>query len=332
MLFLSFYLTYFVILQAMKVTIYEHSEKLPKLPDDNFFHSKELMVLCEQAPRHKAYMAVITADNGEVLAHLLAVARSRRQWLPPYLYTHVRIYGDNNSSPTHFGLMVRTLTERLQSKTLYMEISHLSQKMYGYKELRTAGYFPVKWMNIHNSLHSKTPLERIDERLLRRIENARKRGAVTKVVETNSEFKAFSRLLHNHNRLKFTRYIPDDKFFIGMIERGRCQIFITTYHKTVIGAVVCVYSDNDAYLWYTASLRKSYAPLHPNAVTIWEAIKNAHAIGMQHIRFMDVGLPFRKNPYRDFILRFGGKEVSGFRWFRISIGWVNSLASWFWRE
>ena len=55
-------------------------------------------------------------------------------------------------------------------------------------------------------------------------------------------------------------------------------------------------------------------------------------MGRQHIRFLDVGLPFRKNPYRNFILRFGGKEVSTYRWFRISIRWVNALASWLWRE
>jgi hypothetical protein len=47
---------------------------------------------------------------------------------------------------------------------------------------------------------------------------------------------------------------------------------------------------------------------------------------------MDVGLPFRRNPYRDFILSFGGKEVSTLRWFRISFRWLNKLASWLWRE
>jgi hypothetical protein len=47
---------------------------------------------------------------------------------------------------------------------------------------------------------------------------------------------------------------------------------------------------------------------------------------------MDVGLPFRHNPYRDFILSFGGKEVSTLRWFRINFRWANKLASWLWRE
>jgi len=40
---------------------------------------------------------------------------------------------------------------------------------------------------------------------------------------------------------------------------------------------------------------------------------------------MDVGLPFRKHGYRDFVLRFGGKQSSTRRWFRISWPWLNNL-------
>jgi hypothetical protein len=47
---------------------------------------------------------------------------------------------------------------------------------------------------------------------------------------------------------------------------------------------------------------------------------------------MDVGLPFKKNRYRDFILSFGGKEVGTYRWFRFSIPWMNKLVGWFYRE
>jgi hypothetical protein len=316
----------------MKVTIYEQSAKMPVLPRSNFFHSRELMELCERTSRHKPYMAVVTDDGGAVIANLLAIARVQRTWLPPFFITHVRIFGENNCPANHFGIVLRALTDRLQNRTLYIEVSNLSEKMYGYRDLRSAGFFPVRWMNIHNSLHSRTPEERIFPRQLRRIENAQRRGAKAKFVETTGEFKAFSRLLHHHNRFKFQRYIPDDSFFRQMIEGGHCQVFITKYRRKVIGCAVCVYSDNDAYLWYSAARRKSYAPLHPNAVTLWAAIQYAHSIGMQHIRFMDVGLPFRRNLWRDFLLRFGGKEVSGYRWFRISIRWINSLASWFWRE
>jgi hypothetical protein len=47
---------------------------------------------------------------------------------------------------------------------------------------------------------------------------------------------------------------------------------------------------------------------------------------------MDVGLPFRKNSFREFILSFGGKPVSTVRWFRCSIRWINGLLSWIYRD
>lgn len=320
----------------MKAYVYEYSSALPPLKEGSYFHSPELMELCEHTPRHKPYMVVATDDEGHHVAHMLAIERYRRSWLPPYLYTHVRVLGEGvyQQGPDNevFELMVKELTERLQNKVLYIEFSHMSQKMFGYGSLRSAGFFPVKWMNIHNSLHSRTPEERISTKLLARIKIAQERGATTKEVETEDEFRTFSKLLRRHNWLKPRRYLPDDEFFRGMMKAGRCKIFITHYHQKVIGCSVCVYSGEDAYLWYSAARRKSYATLHPNAVTFWATIKDTHATGRQHIRFLDVGLPFRKNPYRNFILRFGGKETSTYRWFRISIRWVNALASWLWRE
>ena len=320
----------------MKTTIYEHTADLPLLPRGNYFHSAELMALCEQTPRHKPYMVVVSDDDGRVVAHMLAVRRYRAAWLPPYLYMHLQILGEGvyegDRDERLFGAMVQAITERMQNKVLYMEFSNMSQKMFGYGSLRSAGFFPVRWMNVHNSLHSRTPEERISQRQLKRVENGMHHGATTKEVETAEEFRSFSKLLRHHNWLKPRRFIPPDSFFKGMMEAGHCKLFITQYREKTIGCSVCVYSEGDAYLWYSASRRKSFATLHPNAVTFWNTIKHAHSSGCQHIRFMDVGLPFRKNPYRDFILSFGGKEVSTFRWFRISIRWVNRLASWLWRE
>lgn len=326
----------FYIFASMKAFVYEHTTALPTLKSGSFFHSPELMELYEHTPRHKPYMAVVMDDEEHEVAHLLAVARYKRSFFPPYLYTHVRIIGEGiyQQEPNEqvFGLMVSALKERLQNKVLYMEFSNLSQKMFGYEALRSEDFFPVRWMGVHNSLHSKTPEERISAKQLTRIENAQQRGAITKTVETDEEFKAFSKLMRRHNWLKPRRYIPDDFFFRSMMEKGNCKIFITKYHEKVIGSTVCVYSGKDAYLWFSAARRKSYVALHPNAVTFWESIRDAHKMGCRHIRFLDVGLPFRKNPYRDFILRFGGKEVSTYRWFRISIRWINALASWLWRE
>ena len=326
-------------MRELKVTIYEHAKELPGIPEGNYFHSPELMELCERTPRQKPLMAVVT-QNGEVAAHMLALIYYRRSWLPPYIYINVRVMSEGvyhlkdeeHNEQQLFGLMAEAITERMQNKALYIEFSHFSQKMFGYKELRRMGFFHVKWMNIHNSLHSHTPEERITERQMKHIEAARERGAITKIVETDEEFREFSKLLRRHNWLKPRRYLPVDDFFRGMMDSQRCRLFITKYHERVIGCCACVHSDGDMYFWYSASRRKSFAMLHPNATTIWNAMKHAHTEGMQHFRFVDVGLPFRRNPYRDFILSFGGKEVTAFRWFRISIRWVNALASWWWRE
>lgn len=322
----------------MKVSVFVHAAQLPHFEATNYFHSPALMELCERTPRLKPYMAVVQRDDGIVVAHMLAIMYFRRTWIPPFIYTHVRVMGDgeyhaDDTDRQHvFGLMASAVTSRFQNRTLYVEFSHLSEKMFGYRELRHLNFFPVRWMSIHNSLHSRTPEERITKRMQRRVDSAMRRGATTKTVETDDEYRAFSRLLRHHNWLKPRRYLPVDDFFRGMMASGQCRIFITKVHEKVVGCSVCIYSNGDAYLWYSASRRKSFAPFHPNAVTFWNTIKDAHATGCAHIRFVDVGLPFRKNPYRDFILRFGGKEVSTYRWFRISIRWVNALASWLWRE
>ena len=324
----------------MNITIYTHTDELPQLSSANYFHSPELMALYEQTPRHRPYMAVATDADGQVVAHMLAVERYHRPALLFSLARQARILGegvylgdpDNGTRNMIFSAMLDALTHRLQQRVLYVEVSHLSKKMFGYAPLRAAGFFPVKWMNVHNSLHSLSPEERIMPRQQRHVSYSEKQGCHFKAVETEADFQAFSRLLRHHNWLKPRRYIPNDAFFRGMLQTGHCRMFLTTYRQHVIGCSLYVFTDGDAYLWYSAARRKSFATLHPNAFTFWNTIRYAYQEGCQHIRFMDVGLPFRRHPYRDFILSFGGKEVSTFRWFRISIRWVNRLASWLWKE
>ena len=316
----------------MKVTIYRHSDHLPELTTGNFFHSRELMALCEHTPRLRPYMAVVTDDDNNVQAYLLAIMRFRRSWFPPYLYTHVRIYGDNGCDAEQFGLIMKTLTRLLQNRTLYIELSNLHDKMFGYRELRQQRYFPVRWMNIHNSLHSRTPEERIDEQQLQRIMHAQERGAITKPVETLDEFEAFSKLLRSHHWFKPKRYIPDERLFRELKDDPDARLFLTKYKNKVIGCCACTYSGTDAYLWYSAFRRKSYLRLHPDVTTVWHALYHAYEHHYDHMRFMDVGLPFKRNSFREFILSFGGKPVSTYRWFRCNIGWINRLLEWIYKD
>ena len=326
-------------MSKLNTQIYTSNDELPEgLAGTDFFHSATLFRLCRQTPRHRPYMVVVEQEGQGIVAQLLALVRYRSSWFPPYFYMHCRIYGEGvyaksalQQKDELFGMMLDMLTHHIGRRVLYIEVSNLSQKMFGYKAFRQSGYFPVRWMSIHNSLHSRTPEERISERMRQRIDDAYARGVTTTMAEGEEDFKALTKLLRHHNWLKPKRYVPPDEFFKGIgIEDGR--LFVTKYHGHVIGCSVVVYSQQQAYLWYSAYRRKSFALLHPAETTIWHAIKDAHRRGYEHIFFLDVGLPFRKNPFREFILRFGGKPVSTYRWFRISLGWANSLCSWFFRE
>ena len=326
-------------MEQLQAKIYTSGDELPPgLMDEDFFHSPQFFVICQQTPRHRPYLVTLQDQQGHVLSQMLAVVRYRSSWFPPYLYMHCRIMGEGAYAPdadrtTCFATMLQTITSRLGPRMLYMEMSHLSQKMFGYSQLRDQRYFPVRWMSIHNSLHSRTPEARIGPKLLRRINNAYERGVVTDEVQGDADFKEFYKLLRQHNWLKPKRYIPAEKFFSQFLESPQHgRLFLTRYRDHVVGCSFVVYSHGQAYLWHAAYRRKSYVWLHPRELTIWHAIKDSYARGCEHIFFMDVGLPFRKNAFRDFILRFGGKPVSTYRWFRCSIKWINSLLTWIYRD
>ena len=316
-----------------KIEIYTHSADMPDVQGEDFFHSAELFRMYEQTPRHKPLM-VVTLGKGGVQGHMLAVVSYKWGLMPPYLYAHCRVIGEGDYCGTErqreamFGAMLNALTRKLRHRALYVEFSNLSRKMFGYKEFRRAGYFPVHWMSIHNSLHSRTPEERISPRMMRHIKHAAERGVTTREVDGEDDLQVFARLMKAHNKWKPRRHTPDETFFRRLQADSHARLFITQHKGRTIGCCACVYWGGNAYVWHLASLRKSYVTLHPDVATVWAVIKHAHAHGYAHINFMDVGLPFRRNRFREFILRFGGKPVSSYRWFMVNIGWVNRLLKW----
>lgn len=329
----------FIIFAAMNdvsVIVYTSRDELPKLDSADFFHGMELFNIYMETPRHSPLMAVAKCSDGRVLGQLLAVVRRRSSWLPPFFMWHCRIvgegcyFGEEERRDELFGLMMAALVKHLPVRVAYVELSHSSSKMFGYKALRLLGFFPVSWMNIHNSLHSKTPEERINEKMLQRIDEAMDKGVHTRNVETEADFKDFMRLLKAHNFLKIKRFIPDEIFFRRMAVSGHCRLLITRYRNATIGCCAYAISRGNAYLWYAAFLRKSYLMLHPADVTIWNAIKQAYDEGCKHFCFLDVGLPYRANKLRDFLLKFGGKPISAFRWFKFRYGWINNLLARIW--
>lgn len=87
----------------------------------------------------------------------------------------------------------------------------------------------------------------------------------------------------------------------------KSRIFIVTYKDKVIGGSVCIYSNDSAYLWFSGGMRKTYALQYPGILAVWQALRRCQRTRLPPLEFMDVGLPFHKHGYREFVLRFGRK-------------------------
>ena len=326
-------------MKSIIVSIYNRSADLPDMEYNNYFHSKSLFRLYETTFGYFPHMVVAQSEDGVVYCHMLAVVRTRGAWFPPYLYTQCRIYGEGEYSESEynqhalFNMMLIKLTRDLTLRCLYIEISDMSKKMFGYKWLRKCGYFPIRWMEIHNSLHSLSPIERISEQKIRKhIKNANKNNVTMSSVTNEEELAQFYKITKTFYKLKLRRFCPPISFFRGLLNDKENSILLTTIYKNkIIGCSAIVFSKGNAFLWYSASRSKSFAH-HPNSMTIWNTLQYSFEHNYSHLYFMDVGLPFHKSKIKDLILSFGGQPVSTNRWFRCSIPWINNILSWIWRE
>ncbi len=328
-------------MNVFEVNIYAKSEELPTtLLAGNFFHSQELFRIAELTHGNSPYMAVATEKGcPAVLGQLLVIVQRRGNFLTPYLYTHAHAHGEGEyaggvDADSLFRLMLTAITTRLQNRLcLYIEFSGLSRKMFAYRHFRQLGYFPVAWQEVHNSLHSMTPEQRISDKLLQRIGKLHDKGVNFHIARSDEEIKKFHTLLTRYYFLKPRRYIPPLQYFKELAASKNAMVCVTTYKgRKVIGGCACVFSKGDAYLWYLGAKRKTYAPLHPSLMTVWFALKYAHEHGARHMCFMDAGLPFRKNFFREFILRFGGKPVAKYRWFKFHSRPINWLLRWIYKD
>ncbi len=320
----------------IKIVIITSSKDLPNKESQDFFQSNELFRIVETISGLTPYL-VVAYDNEEEIARMMVMMRRRGSLVPPYLFTQARVYGEGEYVPGYdkqeiFGFMLRSITKRLIRRLcLYIEFSHMSTKMFAYREFRDNNFFPLRWMQVRNSLHSMAPEKRLTQKTIKRLINARKSNIETLVSNQNEDFAAFYKILKSKVGLKIRRFIPNEKLFLFLIEKECSKLFITKENDNIIGGCICVYSQKDCYLWFIAS-KTGLKRKRSIAMTVWKAIKDAYDRGFHHISFMDVGLPFRKSPFREFILDFGGKPEGTYRWFRCSIGWINSLLSWIYKE
>ena len=321
-------------MNPIRLMTYRRGSVLPHLPGILFPHSTGLFSIYEQTPGYDPVLIVASID-GRPVAKLLGVVRRSVRLFPPSLIKRCEVYGTGEyldgtlNREELFGQMLEHLTREVSDRCFLVEFRNLSTALFGYRHFRRCGYFPINWLRIYNSLHDLTPEERLDPRRKKLISRALKRGVTVGPAETKEETDTFLKLLKNNYSSKIRKHFPDLHLFHLLTgqdshhEKGR--IFLVKHHGKVIGGSFCIYSDTSAYLCFSVGLRKTYARFAPGTMAVWAAICHAHKHGYRHIEFVDAGLPFTKAGYRNFILSFGGKQVSTRRWFRFRWQWLNRL-------
>ena len=321
-------------MKPIRLMTYRNGSAIPTLPEQSLSNSSELFQVYGQTPGYTPILVVASIDETPI-AKLQAVIRRSVRIFPPSLIKRCEIFGigeyfnDTYSQEELFGLMLEHLTNEVLKDCFLIEFRNLPTALFGYKHFRRNGYFPINWIRVYNSLHNLSPEERLESKRKRQINRSFKYGVTLQEAQTEEDKKTFLQLLKLHYSSKLRKHFPDTKLFQlltqGSTTGSISRIFTVKYKNRIIGGSFCMYSCDRAYLCFSFGLRKTFAWLHPNTMAIWAALIDAYQRGYPHFEFIDAGLPFQKVGYRNFILSFGGKQVSTRRWFRFRWEWMNKL-------
>ena len=318
----------------VRLSTYHKGNASPALPGKTIFHSTELFHVFEMTRGYEPVLIVAFIGDRPV-AKLLGVIRKSVRLFPPAIIRRCEVYGTGEyfdeelNKEDLFGEMLEHLTNEALRRSFLIEFRNLENPLFGYKVFRKNKYFAINWLRVHNSLHSKPPYERLSLSRRRQINKALRNGAIMEVADNEEDIREFSLMLKKAYSSQVRKHFPDIDFFRLLAwqspEKEIAKVFLVKYKDKIIGGSICLFSDSNAYLWFSGGMRKTYAFLYPGILAVWAPLTYAYEKGYQHLEFMDAGLPFKKHGYRDFILRFGGKQSSTRRWFRFRWDWLNSL-------
>ena len=319
---------------SIRLTTYQKGSAVPPLPGNTLTHSTELFHIYEQTPGY-APILIVASEKERPIAKLLAVIRRSVRWFPPSIIRRCEVFGDGEyfdekaNREELFGMMLEHLTKTVLHECFLIEFRNLSSSLFGYKHFRKNGYFPVNWLRVYNSLHSLPPEERLENSRKRKVNRALKHGVTTQIAENEEDINAYLRILKRNYSSKIRKHFPDLQLFRLLMqqypEKETARIFLVKHGQKVIGGSFCLFSGDNAYLCFSGGMNKTYPHLSPSTMAVWAAITYAYRRKYTHFEFVDAGLPFKKTGYRNFILSFGGKQVSTRRWFRLRWNWINSL-------
>ena len=319
----------------MHIEIFETLKDIPQLATGSPFHSIELFRMISSSGDANPFMFVCFKD-GKAIAHLLTVRRREFRLIPFGIYTWYSIYGEGVyceecNKEKIFSLFIEKLFQNVDYLHTFIEIRNLSDRRFAYKTLSEKEFYPVKCLRIYNSLHSRSPQERLSRSYRSYIKKAEERGVTFGKAMNVSEIEAGLRLLRNYYTTKIRRHFPNMKAMYTLLTDGsnsaeRAQLFIVRYKDKIIGSSICLYEKGRAYLAYSCGLRKRYPLLYPGIVSIWAAITDAHSHGYSHFEFSESNLLSRNySGYINTVLNFGGKQASTTRWFHFKWRWLNKI-------
>lgn len=322
---------------TLKLTTYRKGSAIPELEGENLFHSTELFTIYEKTPGYSPLLITAT-DDGKLVAKLLAVTRHIRLFIPPFSIKQCSIYGlgeyfvDEDQQEYILGEILQHLTREILRDAFMIEFRNIENSLFGYKYFRQNEYFPVNWFRVRNSLHSQKSADtRISTSRMRQIRKGLKNGATIEEVTTPEQIKELSKMLHQVDNSILHEHFPNTKFFEQVQESlyldRKAKMFIVKYKERIIGASLCFYSGGNAFIRFSGGMRKRYAKQYPGILAVWAAINDAYAEGCRHLEFMDMGISFMYYGYRNFALRFGGKQYSTRRWFHFRWKWLNKLCT-----
>lgn len=320
----------------LTISTYTSSENLPKTIGENTFHSVELFQVYEAA---KGFMPIyfLAKRGNKVVARLLAIRLCTFRFFGLPLLYRMQVYGHGEylegkgNEADVFGEILPYVTKQLHKYAALIIFRNLSSGLFAYKYFRKSYYFPVNWLCVRNSLHSDKLWNRFSDSRKRQIKKGINHGAVISEAKNMEEIHQLYKLLRKNYSAKIMRSLPSLSFFTYYFKKEELKpllkTFLVKYRGNIIGASIVVCSKQDMHILYSGGLRKTYYKLHPGVLAVWGAMEYGKENGFQHLEFMNVGVPFRRHGYRQFVSLFGGKQTSTRRWYRIRWKFLNKFAA-----